>query len=147
MNVNSTSSVSSNNGFSGMISGMDTEALVQSQLANIQNKIDKQEAAKQQLEWKQEQYRGVITKVNDFYDKYFDIYSKKINTIQEEIRSTDDFIAVIENEHDFQGLFDALSGQKLLECEFDDVILTDDHVYARKGNQWKIYRIVYPVDE
>ncbi len=85
MNVNTTSTATnaaySNKGLSGMISGMDTEALVQSQLANIQNKIDKQEAAKQQLEWKQEQYRGVITKVNDFYDKYFDITSDTCLTL------------------------------------------------------------------
>ena len=85
MNVNTTSTATnaaySSKGLSGMISGMDTEALVQSQLANIQNKIDKQEAAKQQLEWKQEQYRGVITKVNDFYDKYFDITSDTCLTL------------------------------------------------------------------
>ena len=41
MNVNNTtSSVSSNNGFSGMISGMDTDSLVEKLLSATQTKID-----------------------------------------------------------------------------------------------------------
>ena len=72
MNVNSsTSSVSSNNGFSGMISGMDTDQLVEKLLSGTQTKIDKQNALKTQTEWKIENYRDVITTINSFSSKYF----------------------------------------------------------------------------
>lgn len=71
MNVNSTSSVSSNNGFSGMISGMDTDSLVEKLLSGTQSKIDKQKALKTQTEWKIENYRDVITQINGFSSKYF----------------------------------------------------------------------------
>ena len=69
--VNSTSSVSSNNGFSGMISGMDTDQLVEKLLSGTQSKIDKQNALKTQTEWKIENYRDVITQINSFSSKYF----------------------------------------------------------------------------
>ena len=72
MNVNCTSSVSSNNGFSGMISGMDTDSLVEKLLSGTQSKIDKQNALKTQTEWKIENYRDVITSINSFSSKYFD---------------------------------------------------------------------------
>ena len=72
MNVNNTtSSVSSNNGFSGMISGMDTDSLVEKLLSGTQSKIDKQNALKTQTEWKIENYRDVITQINSFSSKYF----------------------------------------------------------------------------
>ena len=71
MNVNSTSSVSSNNGFSGMISGMDTDSLVEKLLSATQTKIDKQKGLKTQTEWKIENYRDVITTINSFSSKYF----------------------------------------------------------------------------
>ena len=71
MNVNSTSSVSSNNGFSGMISGMDTDSLVEKLLSGTQSKIDKQKGLKTQTEWKIENYRDVITQINSFSTKYF----------------------------------------------------------------------------
>ena len=72
MNVNNTtSSVSSNNGFSGMISGMDTDSLVEKLLSATQTKIDKQKGLKTQTEWKIENYRDVITTINSFSSKYF----------------------------------------------------------------------------
>ncbi len=71
MNVNSTSSASSNNGFSGMISGMDTDQLVEKLLSGTQSKIDKQKGLKTQTEWKIENYRDVITQINGFSTKYF----------------------------------------------------------------------------
>lgn len=58
----------------GLVSGMDTESLVQSMLSGTQSKIDKQSGLKQQLEWKQDIYRGLITKINTFGDKYFSFY-------------------------------------------------------------------------
>ena len=81
MNINSSSSSTytneaySSNGFSGMMSGLDTESLVKSMLSSIQNKIDQQNQEKQKLQWKQEIYRDVITKVQSFQSKYFDLTS------------------------------------------------------------------------
>ncbi len=69
--MSSVNSVSSNNGFSGMISGMDTDSLVEKLLSGTQSKIDKQKGLKTQMEWKIENYRDVITQINSFSSKYF----------------------------------------------------------------------------
>ncbi len=79
MNVaasSSTASASSSNGLSGLISGIDTDSMVESMLSGLQTQIDTQKQEKQVLEWKQEQYREVITKINDFQDKYFSLTSE-----------------------------------------------------------------------
>jgi len=75
MKVNSSentysNSTYSNNGMSGMISGMDTEGLVKSMLSDVQTKIDKQTQSQTILEWQQESYRDIIQQINDFRDKY-----------------------------------------------------------------------------
>ncbi len=81
MNVSSsdsstyTNAAYSNKGMSGLISQMDTESLVQSMLSGIQAKIDKQNQAKQQLLWKQEIYRDIISDINNFQAKYFNLAS------------------------------------------------------------------------
>ncbi len=82
MNINSatentsySNAAYSSKGVSGMVSGIDTESLVQSMLSNVQNKIDKQKQQRQQFEWKQELYRSVITDINDFQNKYFNMAS------------------------------------------------------------------------
>ena len=64
-------SASSNKGFSGLASGVDTESMVEQLLSGTQSKIDKQEAMKKQLEWKQEIYRDIISQINSFHDKFF----------------------------------------------------------------------------
>ncbi len=74
MNVSSSSYVSSSsssNGFSGLASGVDTESLVEAMLSGTQSNIDKQEGLQQQLLWKQEMYRDIITKINAFQSEYF----------------------------------------------------------------------------
>ena len=75
MDVNSTSSyvnnASSNKGFSGLASGVDTESIVEQMLSGTQAKIDKQEGLKQQIEWKQEIYRDIITQINTFQSQFF----------------------------------------------------------------------------
>lgn len=65
------SSASTNKGMSGLISGMDTESMVEQMLSGTQSKIDAQQALKQQTLWKQEIYRDMITTINDFRNKYF----------------------------------------------------------------------------
>ena len=75
-------SASSNKGFSGLASGVDTESMVEQLLSGTQNKIDKQQAIKQQLEWKQEIYRDLITQINAFQTKFFS-YSSSSNLMSE----------------------------------------------------------------
>ena len=69
---------SSSKGFSGLASGVDTESMVEQMLAGTQAKIDKQEGVKQQLQWKQEIYRNIITQINAFQSKFFS-YSSATN--------------------------------------------------------------------
>ncbi len=80
MAVNAASSsyvnnASSNKGFSGLASGVDTESMVEQLLSGTQSKIDKQEGLKQQLQWKQEIYRDIISQINSFQTKFFSFSS------------------------------------------------------------------------
>lgn len=61
----------SNTGLSSLVSGMDTDSMVQKLLSGTQSKIDKQQQSKQVLEWKQDMYRDVITSINKFQSTYF----------------------------------------------------------------------------
>jgi len=72
--INTVSGNGNKNYVSGLASGMDTESIVKSLLMGTQTKIDKQSGLKQQLEWKQDIYRDLITKINTFSDKYFSYY-------------------------------------------------------------------------
>ncbi len=63
----------SSSGISGMMSGMDTDQMVEELLAGTQAKIDAQEGLKMQSEWKQEIYYDVISSINSFRNKYFDL--------------------------------------------------------------------------
>lgn len=65
----------SNQGISGLMSGIDTESLVKSMLSGIQTKIDRKTQEQQQIEWKQEAYRDVIDKINTFQTKFFSLTS------------------------------------------------------------------------
>ena len=69
----STSSISS--GIGGLVSGFDTDSLVEKLTAAAQTKIDSQNQKSQKLEWKQEAYRTVITAMQEFQDSYLDILS------------------------------------------------------------------------
>lgn len=75
MNVNTTNTYSTssatNKGMSGMISGMDTESMVDQMLSGTQNKIDKQEQEKQKIIWQQLKYREIISELNKFQDTFF----------------------------------------------------------------------------
>lgn len=73
MAINSLSAASK--GLSGLVSGMDTEQMVNDLLAGTKSKIDTATQKKTQLEYKQELYRTLITKMNTFNDKYFSFSS------------------------------------------------------------------------
>jgi len=61
---------------SGMASGIDTDAVVKSMVSNYQAKIDKANQDKQTLQWKQEEYKEIITGLKGLQD-YFDPLSTK----------------------------------------------------------------------
>ncbi len=75
MNINTSSywsaSSATSNGLSGLVSGMDTESMVEKLLSGTQSKIDAAKGEQQITKWKQEMYREVITAINDFKNKYF----------------------------------------------------------------------------
>lgn len=117
MNVNSTSdntytsSSYSNKGFSGMISGLDTEGLVKSMLNDIQSKIDKQEQKQKVLEMQQEEYREVIDKINDFKDKFFSITGEKSLVLSSTFKSSNtqsnsDAVKAVSTSDAVEGNFD-----------------------------------------
>lgn len=58
-------------GISGLMSGMDTEAMVEKMLSGTQSKIDKQNANKQTTIWKQLMYRDVISQITSFQTSFF----------------------------------------------------------------------------
>lgn len=68
-------SAGSSRGLSGLMSGMDTESMVEKMLQTTQSKIDKQNQLKTQTEWKQNIYRDIISNVNKFQLKYFSFSS------------------------------------------------------------------------
>ena len=78
----------SNKGISGMNSGLDTESLVKSMMSDMQTKIDKQEQQQKVLEMKQDQYREVIDKINDFRGKYFSVTGEKSLALTSSFKST-----------------------------------------------------------
>lgn len=61
---------------SGMSSGFDTEAIIESMMTTYQTKIDNQNKKLAKLTWQQEAYQDVISKMTDFQNKYFDVLKK-----------------------------------------------------------------------
>ncbi|MDE7279824.1 MAG: hypothetical protein K2N26_08890 [Oscillospiraceae bacterium] len=72
---NSSRSVSSRNRMAGLISGLDTEELVKAMSANTKSRINSKQQKLQTLQWKQDGYRSIISKINDFKNKYLDLTS------------------------------------------------------------------------
>lgn len=56
---------------SGLVSGLDTDTLVQQLTSGTQSKIDKQQQNKQIATWRQQSYREVIKALSEFKSKYF----------------------------------------------------------------------------
>lgn len=53
--------------FSGMASGLDTDAIVEAMTSNYQSKVDKSQKQEILMEWQQEAYKEVSNKVYEFY--------------------------------------------------------------------------------
>lgn len=81
----------SNNRVAGLISGLETEDLVKAMTANTKNRINSKQQKLQTLQWKQDGYRSIISKINDFKNKYLDITkptSIKANAVLKKCLST-----------------------------------------------------------
>lgn len=64
------------NRITGLATGIDTDQMVKDMLTSEQNKIDRVYQQQTLVEWKQEEYREIITEAKDLYSKYFDVLSK-----------------------------------------------------------------------
>lgn len=72
------SSISNNtNRVAGLISGLETEDLVKAMSANTKARLNSKKQKLQTLQWKQESYRSVISKISDFKNKFLDILGEK----------------------------------------------------------------------
>ncbi|MCR4696054.1 MAG: flagellar filament capping protein FliD [Lachnospiraceae bacterium] len=80
---------------SGMVSGMDTEALVTAMTSKYQTKIDKAKGDQKKLTWTQDAWKDMNTKIYGLYSgklstmRYEKTYSKKVTT------SSSDAISVV----------------------------------------------------
>lgn len=88
---NSSRSVSSRNRMAGLMSGLETEELVKAMSANTKNRINSKQQKLQTLQWKQDGYRSIISKISSFKDKYLNLTSSssvKANAILKKCLAT-----------------------------------------------------------
>ena len=57
------------NRVTGMYSGLDTESLIQDLIRAKSKKVEKLNKDKTKMEWKQEAWKGLNTKIKNFYAK------------------------------------------------------------------------------
>ncbi len=75
-----TNSISSNGiRMAGLASGLDTESLVKQMASYSKIKLNTQKQKLQLLQWKQEDYRSVISKISAFKDTYFNLLKADTN--------------------------------------------------------------------
>lgn len=76
-----TSSLFSGTGIrsSGLMSGLDTETIVKQMASGTKAMINTKKQKLDSLSWKQESYRGLITKFSDFKDKYLNSLNQSTN--------------------------------------------------------------------
>lgn len=66
----SSSIFNTNKRITGLASGLDTDALIESMTASTRSKIAKQNQQKQLLQWKMDDYRSISSKLIAFQNKY-----------------------------------------------------------------------------
>ncbi|MBQ8780922.1 MAG: flagellar filament capping protein FliD [Oscillospiraceae bacterium] len=64
-----------NDRFSGIMSGIDTESIVKAMASGTKTKINKQKQKLQTLQWQQEKYSGIVSKISSFQEKYLSMSS------------------------------------------------------------------------
>lgn len=75
-----TSSIFRLNG-TDLISGLDTDGIIQKLVSGTQSKIDRQKQLEQLAEWKQEAYRDIITQMQTFTNTYFSYTNSSSNLL------------------------------------------------------------------
>lgn len=96
---------------SGLMSGMDTESIIQQLVAAKQTKVDNTKKAQTKLEWKQDAWKSLNTKLKNLQSKYLsnmrftDAYSKKTTKV-----SNSNAVSVITGE-------DAMNGVQSLKID------------------------------
>lgn len=89
----------------GLMSGMDTESIIQELVAAKQTKVDTQKKAQTKLEWKQDAWKSLNTKLKNLQSKYLssmrfsDAYTKKTTKV-----SNSDAVSVITGEKAVNGV-------------------------------------------
>lgn len=78
---------------SGMVSGIDTEAIVQAMVSTHVAKKEKYQKAQTKLEWKQDAFKSLNTKVNSLYNKISNLrfssaYNLKKTTVSDPTKAT-----------------------------------------------------------
>jgi flagellar capping protein FliD len=63
-----------------LVSGLDTDSIIQKLVSGTQSKIDRQKQLEQAAEWKQEAYRDIITQLQTFTSTYFS-YTNSANNL------------------------------------------------------------------
>lgn len=57
---------------------------------------------------------------------------------------TDYLTEIREIEMKKHGVYDVLSGEIVLPCEYDEITVAGDHLYAKQGDTWNVFSIEYP---
>lgn len=92
---------------SGLMSGMDTDSVIQELVAARQTKVDNAKKAQTKLEWKQEAWKSLNTKLKNLQSKYINnmrfstAYSKKTTKV-----SNESAVSVITGENAVNGVQD-----------------------------------------
>lgn len=90
---------------SGLMSGMDTESIIQELVAVKRTKVDDAKKAQKKLSWKQDVWKGLNTKLKNLQSKYLntmrfsDSYSKRITKV-----SNDSIVSIITGENAVNGV-------------------------------------------
>lgn len=118
---------------SGLISGMDTESIIQQLVSARQTKVDTTKKAQTKLEWKQETWKGLNTKLKNLQSKYVSnlrfstSYMKKTTKV-----SNSSAVSVITGENAVNGV-QQLAVKQLAKTAY----LTGDKVEAgADGQKW-----------
>lgn len=99
---NSIYGTSTNKGVGGLLSGLDTDELVNQMAAGTRNKINRAYQSKQKLLYRQEAYRGISSKLLAFSNKYLSFSSSsKLNILSSDffksndIKSSSEYVTVL----------------------------------------------------
>ncbi len=88
IDVSSYSTLSSRKGLSGLVSGLDTEDLIEQMTAVTRQKITTQLQKQQIAIWKRDAYREISTKLTDFNNKYFSYTNPSTNILSSKFFNT-----------------------------------------------------------